>query len=257
MKFALITGASKGIGKAIASELALRGHHLILVARNQDLLDQTAVALRDVYKITVHVLSMDLSHPDAAQNIYNWCKLNQYEINILVNNAGYGISGLFEHKAVEDYVNMMQVNMVSLVQLTSLFLPQLKQQKKAYILNIGSSAAYQAVPYLAVYAATKSFVVSFSRALQYELKKSNISVTCISPGATDTEFPHRAEVGDKALKTAEKLQMQPVEVARIAVKQMFAGKTEVITGLVNKLGAFMVWLLPKTITENAAASIYK
>ena len=152
---------------------------------------------------------------------------------------------------------MMQLNMNAVVALTFLFLPLLKQQPKAYILNIASSAAYQAVPYLSLYAATKAFILQFSRGLHYELKKTIVSVTCICPGATDTGFAARAQLGAKGLKTAEKVNMTPEQVADIAVNGMFSGKTEVIIGLINKAGAFFAWLLPKKLVEQTAAKIYE
>ena len=257
MKYALITGASKGIGKAIAEELAIRKHPLLLIARNEQLLNETAAVFSNTYQVPVHYLSVDLSEKEAANTIFNWCQSNNYGVDILVNNAGYGLSGLFEKYTAQQQADMMAVNMTAPVELTALFLPLLKQQSKAYILNIASSAAYQAVPYLSVYAATKSFLLSFSRGLQYELKKSTVSVTCVSPGATDTDFPNRAQVGAKARKAGEKLNMQPGEVAEIAINKMFAQKREVIPGMVNKLSAFMAWFLPKALVEKAAASIYE
>jgi short-subunit dehydrogenase len=152
---------------------------------------------------------------------------------------------------------MLQVNCTTLIQLTHLFLPQLKQQKEAHILNIASSAAYQAVPYLSLYAASKSLVLSFSRGLRFELRKTGINVTCVCPGATDTDFVNRAQIGEKARKTAEKVNMTPEEVGRAAVNAMFARKAEVITGVINKVGGFLTWLLPKKVLEGGAARIYE
>src|SRR5207249_3134845 len=123
------------------------------------------------------------------------------------------------------------------VSLCRLFLPGLKQHPKAFILNIASSAAYQAVPGLTVYAATKSFMLSFSRGLRQELKKTPVSLTCISPGATDTNFVHQAQLGEKARQMADKVNMSPQKVADIALRGLFAGKAEVIPGFINKLGA--------------------
>jgi short-subunit dehydrogenase len=257
MPYALITGASKGIGKAIAQNLANKGHHLLLIARSEDLLQQLSAQLQQQYEIEVYHLAMDLSEKNAATAIYNWVQQNNYAIDILVNNAGYGLSGAFENYPLHQHLNMMQVNMNAVVELTYLFLPLLQQRPKAYILNIASSAAYQAVPYLSLYAATKSFVLQFSRGLHHELKKTTVSVTCISPGATDTGFADRAKVGAKALKAAEKVNMSPEQVATIAVKAMYRGKTEIITGFINKAGAFLVWLLPKKLAEKTAAKLYE
>jgi len=257
MSYALITGASKGIGKAIAEELAARKFDLLLVARSNDLLQQVAKDIIAKYNVQVDFLSIDLSSANAAQQLFDWCVKKNYSINVLVNNAGYGLSGLFEKYSLEDNRNMMQVNMLVPVQLCQLFLPMLEQQKKSYILNIASSAAYQAVPYLSVYAATKSFILSYSRGLRQELKKKKISVTVISPGSTDTDFVVRAKIGQKGLKAADKVNMTPEAVAKIAVNSLFAGKAEVITGFINKLGAFLVWLMPKGLVEKTAMKIYE
>lgn len=258
MSFALITGASKGIGKNIAEEFARRGINVLLVARSKDLLSQVCDDIARQYNIKAFYLAADLSQPSSPGQVLAWCNTNNYNVNILVNNAGYGLSGLFDKYTEKEHADMLQVNVVSLVQLTSLFMPVLKSQpSKAYILNIASSAAYQAVPYLSLYAASKSFVLSFSRGLHYELKKTNVSVTCVCPGATDTDFPQRANIGEKGKKAAEKFNMRPEEVAKIAVEKMFAGKSEVITGFINKLGAALAWLAPKGITEKTAASIYE
>ncbi|MER3471216.1 MAG: NAD(P)-dependent oxidoreductase [Chitinophagaceae bacterium] len=257
MSLALITGASKGIGKAIAFQLAAKGNNLLLVARNEQLLQSVAEEIKKVYPIAVDYFAIDLSQQGAAKKIFDWCQQKRYTVSILVNNAGYGLSGKFETYSLTDHLQMMQVNMNAVVELTHLFLPQLKRQPQAYILNIASSAAYQAVPYLSIYAASKAFVLQFSRGLNYELKNTPVSVTCISPGSTDTDFASRANVGDKGLKAAKKVNMTPEEVASIAVNAMYTKKSEVITGLINKLGAFFVWLLPKRLVENTAAKIYE
>jgi short-subunit dehydrogenase len=257
MEYALITGASKGIGRAIATELATRGFNVLLVARSQELLQQVAAEITSRYKVKADWLALDLAHADAPQNVYDWCRAKGYTVQALINNAGYGLSGPFEKYSLEQHWNMMQLNMQTLVGLVRLFLPDLRQQPRAYVLNIASSAAYQAVPKLSLYAATKSFVLAFSRGLYQELRGTSVSVTCVSPGATDTDFPNRAQLGEKGLKAAEKFNMSPETVASIAVKGMLAGKSEVITGIINKLGAAMAWLLPKSMVEKTAMKIYE
>lgn len=257
MSFALITGASKGIGKSIAAQLASKGYNLVLVARNETLLQSVALELHKQYNVTVNIAAMDLGKEGAAQELFDWCQSKNYDISVLINNAGYGLSGKFETYALSAHLQMMQVNMNAVVELTYLFLPQLKQQQAAYIMNIASSAAYQAVPYLSIYAASKAFVLQFSRGLRYELKNSSVSVTCISPGSTDTDFATTANVGEKGQKAAKKVNMTPEQVAKIAIDALFSKKTEVITGFINKLGAFFVWLLPKKLVENTAAKIYE
>jgi uncharacterized protein len=257
MEYALITGASKGIGRAIARELASRGYNVLLIARSEDLLQNLAGEIASRYNVAADYMSLDLSHPEAPQNVFDWCRAKGYEVSILVNNAGYGLSGPFEKYGIQEHLNMMQLNMATLVGMTRIFLPELRTRSKSYILNVASSAAYQAVPGLTLYAATKSFVLAFSRGLHQELFKTTVTVTCVSPGATDTDFPNRAQIGEKGMKAAEKLNMTPEAVASLAVRGMLAGRAEIITGFINKLGAAMAWLLPKSVVERTAMKIYE
>jgi hypothetical protein len=257
MSFALITGASKGIGRAIANELAYRESNILLIARSEQLLAELSANIKKKYGVECHYLPIDLSEKDAANEIFDWCTNNNYVVDVLVNNAGYGLSGSFESRPIQEQLDMLNVNIISAIKLIHLFLPQLKQQKKAYILNIGSSAAYQSVPYLAAYAAAKSFIVSFSRALKYELRNSNVSVSVVSPGVTNTDFALRANVPEKGLKTAEKISMKPEEVAKIAVNSMFNRKAETLTGFITKATTFFVKLLPKKFSEKTAAKFYQ
>ena len=257
MPYALITGASKGIGKAIALELAKHNYDLLLTARSSDLLKEAAEEIQKTYKVNVHFIAVDLSENNAAQTLFDWCVENNYPVSILVNNAGVGISGLFQNSSVEKNTKLINLNLVAPTQLCQLFIPLLQQQSQSYILNIASTASYQAIPFLTVYASSKAYIQRFSRGLSQELSGKGISVTCISPGPTDTDWAKTASVPAKALKMATKLNMQPAEVARIAVESMFSKKTEVIPGFLNKLGAFMAWLLPKRISERVAYNIYR
>lgn len=256
MPFALITGASKGIGKAIARDLAARGYDLLLVARSEDLLKETASEIAAGSRIGCRFLALDLSEEQAAEKVYAYCEQHTLPVQILVNNAGYGLSGPFEKYTGDAYADMLRLNIITLVRLTRLFLPGLKKQPNGFILNIGSSAAYQAVPFLSAYAASKSFVLAFSRGLRGELKGTNVSVTCVCPGPTDTNFVNRANVGEKGQKAAARFNMSPETVAHIAVKSLFGRKAEVITGSMNKLSAFFAWLMPKSMVEGIAKSLY-
>ncbi|RYY81515.1 MAG: SDR family oxidoreductase, partial [Chitinophagaceae bacterium] len=252
MTYILITGASKGIGLAIARAWAGRGYNVLLVARSEDGLKAAADSIRNDYKVDAQWRTEDLGDSAAPQRIFEWCRSEGFQIQGLVNNAGFGSSGSFMELPLAIQLNMMQVNMNALVSLTHLFLPQLKAQPKAWLLNIASSAAYQAVPYLSIYAASKAFVLTFSRGLRYELRNSSVSVTCVCPGATDTAFAERAQVGAKALKAAEKVNMTPAAVGESAVKATISGRAELVTGAINKVGAFLVWLLPKGLAERTA-----
>ena len=257
MAYALITGASKGIGLAIAEELARRKFDVLLVARSESRLEQETGRLSAAYGVKADCFVADLSEADSARQVYDWCADREYAVQMLVNNAGYGLSGPFESQPLSQHVDMLAVNNGTLVQLCHLFLPQLRQQPKAYILNIGSSAAYQAVPGLSLYAASKAFVLQFSRGLRQELKCTSVSVTCVCPGATDTGFIERAQIGEKGRKAAERVNMTPADVARQSIDAMLAGRSEVVTGMVNKVGKLMAWLLPKGIVEQVAGSVYE
>lgn len=257
MSYALITGASKGIGKAIALELAAKKYNVLLVARSEDALKNLCSEIENEFNVKADFLAIDLSESNSPEEVLNWVKSKNIDLSVLVNNAGYGLSGYFEKYPLEETLNMMQLNMQALVKFTSCFLPELKKTKQSYILNVASTAAYQSVPGLSTYAATKSFVLSFSRGLHQEFKGTNVSITCLSPGATDTDFVKRANLGEKGLKAAEKVNMTPKDVARIGLSAMFNKKPEVVAGAVNKLGTFLAWLLPKNIVEKVAMSAYK
>lgn len=254
--YALITGASKGIGKSIAYELAKQGYPLLLAARNEEELKTLSNDLQAKYGIDVSILSIDLSIDAASQKVTDWVKINNYPLGILVNNAGYGVWGSFRESSLNDQLGMMQLNMRVVVELSHLLLSILSQERQAYILNICSTAAYQAVPTLAVYSATKAFVLSFTRALRFELAQTSISVTCFSPGPVATGFAARAGL-DALNKMAEKFNMQPDEVAKMAVKAMFRKKSEVIPGFTNIISVYANRLLPKAFIEKTAAGIYK
>jgi len=257
MSYALITGASKGIGKAIAFELAKHKYDILLTARSVDLLQQAAEEIKKLYPVTVHFLPLDLSELTAPQKIFDWCVENNFPVSVLVNNAGFGLTGSFDQISLRETNDLLQLNVIVPTQLCRLFIPLLKQQTQSYILNICSSTAYQAVPLLAVYSASKAYILRFTRALKLELMATNISVTCLSPGPTDTDWAKNANMSDKVLKMADKFNMAPQKVAAIGIKAMFNKRTEVIAGFTNKLGAFMAWLLPNSFVEKTTGKLYK
>lgn len=254
--YALVTGGSKGIGRAIAFALARRNFNLLLVARSENELKLLQELLIQKYGVLVEYLVIDLSAPGSAKSVNNWLMTNNFEVSVLVNNAGYGVWGDFGDLDLDEQLNMIQLNVNTLVELSYHIIPKLKKHSKSYILNVSSTAAYQAVPTLALYAASKSFVLSFTRALRYELREGPVSVTCLSPGPVDTGFAERA--GLNALsKMAQAFNMKPEEVAEIAIRGMLRGRSEIIPGPTNYISAFATRLLPKSIIENAAAGIYK
>ncbi len=256
MAFALVTGASGGIGLSLAEELAKKNTNLLLVARSEDKLNAAATQLKSKYGIEVFILAIDLSQPSAEESIKNWINTHQWPVNILINNAGYGLWGKVADLDVSALNNMMQVNMNSMVNLCHSLIPILKKQTQSYILNVASTAAYQAVPTLSVYAATKAFVVLFSRGLRWELKDSKVSVSCLSPGATSTGFVDRA--GMQSMKEkAEKFSMKAEVVASIAIDGMLKQKAEIIPGFVNWISVKATYFLPKNLVERIAYSLYK
>jgi len=255
-KFALITGASKGIGKELATSLARRGYHLLLVSRSEKELSALADSLQQLYAIKANYLACDLSEPGASAKVAAWSKTQTTSLTVLINNAGYGLWGNFADLELKDQTNMLNLNITAVIELSHLVLPQLKHASPAYILNLSSTAAYQPVPALALYSASKSFILSFSRALRYELKDTNISVSCLCPGPTDTGFASRAGM-DALAALADKFNMSPVIVAESGLKGMFHKKAEIVPGLLNKLSVIGVSLLPKTLIERITTSLYK
>ncbi|GGF00918.1 SDR family NAD(P)-dependent oxidoreductase [Hymenobacter cavernae] len=257
MPYALVTGASRGIGRAIATDLARRGYNLLLVARSADVLAQLATELGQAHRVQAKVLAADLAAPGAAGRVAEWASAQAPDLGILVNNAGYGLWGRFEELPLTDQQNMLQLNMMVPVELTHHLLPLLRQQPKAHILNVSSTAAYQAVPTLSLYAASKAFLLTFSRGLRYELRGTSVSVTCLSPGATNTDFPNRAGMNADLQATANKFGMTPEEVAQIGTTAMLAGEAEVIPGALNKISAALTSFVPKAVTEKIAAGLYE
>lgn len=249
--YAVVTGASKGIGKELAIQLKQQGYSLVLIARPSAELNQLAEELGgDTLSFAI-----DLSDQGASQKVAEFCK--DLPISVLINNAGYGLWAPFESAELSGQLNMLQLNINAVVELTHYLLPQLKKQP-SYILTISSTAAYQAVPTLAIYAATKAFILSFSRALRLELMGS-VSVSCLSPGPTNTGFAHRAGMDSiaKLTELAEKFNMQPDEVARIGLAGMFQHKAEIIPGFLNKLSAVGARHINKAMIERLSSKLYK
>lgn len=253
--YALITGASKGIGKATAILLAKQGYSLLLVSRSANELKLLAQQIEEQYSVEAKYIAADLSIANSLENVAIWCQTITQSLTVVVNNAGYGLWGDFGDLDLTSQQNMLQLNIGAVTELTHRLLPLLKRQKQAYILNISSTAAYQAVPTLAVYAASKAFVLSYTRALRYELKDTKVSVSCLCPGPTATGFADRAGMSELA-ELADKFNMQPIDVAAAGLKGMFNKKAEIIPGFLNKLSVIGAKYLPKTLIEKIAAGLY-
>jgi short-subunit dehydrogenase len=255
-QYALITGAGKGIGRSMATLLAQKGYNLLLVSRSESDLVAVSGQTKTGYNINIHYLATDLSKTGAALQVFNWVKSLNVPVSVLINNAGHGLWGNFDELDLTAQTGMMQVNMNAVAELSYHFIPLLKSRQQAFILNVSSTAAYQAVPTLALYAATKAFVLSFSRALRYELKDTPISVSCLCPGPTDTGFAHRAGM-DALAELAAKFNMKADEVAKIGIKGMFNKKAEIVPGFLNKLSATAATHSPKSLIETVTAGLYK
>ncbi len=232
MKTVLITGASGGIGKALANIFAEKGYNLILVARSQDKMNRIAEDLEHRYKIKVTVLVYDLSEPRAALKLYQEIQQKEIGVDILINNAGFGDFGAFVDEDFETVTQMLNLNVTALTELTHLFLKDMKAKNSGKILNIASTAAFQPLPNFAVYAATKAYVLHFTEALHYELKDTNINVSVLCPGPTSTGFAKRANAENASILKDE---MDVDEVARMAYKEFMKNKMTIITGFKNKM----------------------
>ena len=258
MSYALITGASKGIGKEIAYELARMKYDLILVARSEDLLKELSQNLSGEFGVKCIPVSADLTTEAGIEKTIASVNPEQMDLSILVNNAGYALWGRFDELDMKSINSLININVFLPANITHRLLPILKKSSQSYILNIASTSAYQAVAKLSVYSACKSFMILFSRALHYELKGTNVSVTCVSPGTTDTNFMNAAGMHSESIrKKADKVKMSPKDVAKIAVHSMFKKKNEVIPGWLNKISVAMIPFVPKSVTEKIAASIYE
>lgn len=256
MQKAIVTGASKGLGKAIAYELAKKGYDLLLVARSEALLEQIAKEISHKFSVKTFTLPTDLSKPEAAVIIEKWCEQQNFQPNILVNNAGYACWGMFDELTLEEQQAMLQVNLGTLVSLTHRLIPYLKKHPEAFILNVASTTAFQPFPTMTLYGAGKSFVRMFSKGLRHELRNTTISVTCLTPGPVDTEFINRA--GMEAMKpTAKKFEMTPERVAQKGLKAMFNKKAEVIPGFTNLLLSKLTNLVPEHLQVKIVAGIYE
>lgn len=256
MSYALITGASKGIGKAVAECLAKRKFDLLLVARTEDLLQQNSADWKEKYGIDVNYLSLDLTSPNAAEQVAEWVDSHHWQVQVLINNAGYGLWGYFQDLNRKEQDQMLQINMQTLFNITYLMLPVLKENIPAYILNVGSMAGLQAMPSLSAYSASKAFVNNFSRALHEELKPHNIFVTLLAPGSVNTHFVERSGMHHME-KIAKKTSMEPWEVAEIAVDALFKRKKQIIPGFTNRLAAYGIKHVSKNRIEKLMARLYR
>lgn len=250
---ALITGASSGIGYALAKVMARHGHNLVLVARNQSKLVQLSDELRQEFKIETQVIPKDLSVPTAAQEVVEEIQRQAIQIGILVNNAGFDVFGNFCETDLAKELQMIQVNLVSLTQLTKYMLAGMCQQRSGRILNLGSTGSFIPSPLNAVYSATKAFVLSFSEAIAEELQGTGVTVTALCPGATRTEFHQRASAEN--IRLLRFGVMDAETVAEIGYRAMMAGRRVVVPGLYNQMQLLFARFVPRRIVTKISKAM--
>jgi len=249
---ALITGASSGFGVDFAHILASIGYDLIIVARRQDKLEEVKKAVTDKYGVKVCVIDMDLTGFDAAKKLYESTKDEQVEI--LINNAGFGMYDFFTDQDAAKVDNMIQLNIATLTALTNLFLKDMVKKDSGYIMNVASFAGFNPMPFYAAYGASKAFVMNFTVALSAELKEtgSKVKVSAFCPGYTNTEFV--AVAGQKKSKFVNQTIGESYPAALEAVNGLLKGKTIVMPRFINKLGALMLKFMSR---ERAAKTVFK
>lgn len=244
---ALVTGGSGGIGLELAKVLARNGFDLVLVARNRDTLEAAAGQLEGKFDVKAHVFAADLTRTDAPEAIFDFLQNENIPIEVLVNNAGFGLGGEFADTKLQRELEMIQVNIAALTHLTKLFLPPMIKRKSGRVLNVASTAAFQPGPLMAVYYATKAYVLSFSEALSEELRNSGVTVTALCPGPTQTDFADTAEVGNSRLFNTFGI-ADAADVAQYGFDAMMHGKRLAIPGIKNKIIAQANRISPRALT---------
>jgi uncharacterized protein len=242
--WAVVTGASGGIGLEFAHVLAEKGYDLVLVARSEGKLQALAQELQGKHRIQVKVIALDLGQPQAAQDLYDTLQAQGIATDVLINNAGFATYGHFATEtSLEQELQMIQLNIATLTHLTKLFVQPMVQRKRGRIVNVASTASFQPGPLMAVYYASKAYVLSFSEALAQELQGTGVTVTALCPGPTESGFQERAAMTDS------KLVQSGLMTARAVVEQgvagMLAGKAIVVPGFSNKLGTLLPRLMPR------------
>jgi hypothetical protein len=246
MATALITGASLGIGLEFARTFAAAKNNLVLVARNEEKLKALASELQQTFGISVKIIAADLSDMDQVQKVYDACKSENISIDYLVNNAGIGVFDFFVESDWDKTAQMIDLNIKSLTKMCRLFIPDMVQQKSGKILNVASTAAFQPGPTMAVYYASKSYVLSFSEAIYNELQGTGVHVTCLCPGATESNFFNAAAMQESNLVKGKKLPTSK-EVAEFGYKAMMKNKMTVIHGLMNTIMATSIRFTPRKL----------
>lgn len=253
MATALITGASAGIGRELARCFAADGHDVVLVARRQDRLEEVAAELRSRFRVQAHAIACDLTQAGAIDVLLGRLQELGLEIEFLVNNAGAGVSGAFAQAELGRQLAFLELNITALLRLTRALLPPMLARRHGRILNVGSTAGFQPGPFVACYYASKAFVNSFSEALHFELRGTNVSVTVSCPGPTLTEFAGLAGIDDSRLF---KMFAAPADrVARQAYDAMMRGRALIIHGALNWLGVQLLRVSPRAAVRWVTAAL--
>lgn len=253
-RVAVVTGASSGIGLELTRLLAAAGHDLVLVARNEGALRRVAQETEAAYRTSAHLLPLDLADPASPAAIHDYCRSKGLAPDTLVNNAGFATNGLFAHTDLGSELAQVQVNITSLMHLSKLFLPGMLNRGTGRILNVASTAGFQAGPYMAVYYASKAFVISLSEALAEEVRGSGVTVTVLCPGPTRTDFQRRAGIEHAAI-AREILMMDAAAVARAGYEGMVKGVPLVIPGFRNKAGTWFVKIAPRFLSRRIVGAL--
>lgn len=257
MGTALITGASSGIGAAFAELLAQRGMNLVLVARSEDRLQQLADTLKAQHGIRADVIVQDLTKPEAAAAVFEAVNALDLEIDLLINNAGFGDYGAFGDRPRQKQLDMIQLNIGALVDLTHHFLPQMQQRKSGSILNIASIAGFQPMPYLSIYAATKAFVLSFSEALWAENQDKGVHVMAVCPGPTESSFFEAADFPQTLASGGQNL-VPAAAVVQEALQALDQKQSNVVTGGIgNQIMVNASRFLPRPTLVNGIAKLFR
>lgn len=243
-KTALITGATSGIGYELSKLFAKNRYDLVLIARNKQKLEDTANELRQAFSISTITIPKDLSLPSSPGEIFSKLREESIQIDVLANNAGFNEYGLFSQTDLQRELQMIQLHIASLTHLTKLLLPGMLERRHGKILNIGSTGSFVPGPLVAVYCATKAYILSFSEALAEELKGTGVTVTTLCPGSTKSEFAQRANMLDVAIFQGKL--MDAKEVAQIGYNALMRHKTTVVAGCANKLTVFSLRFTPRS-----------
>jgi hypothetical protein len=258
MKAALITGASSGIGAAFARQLASRKTDLVLVARSEDKLQQLATQLQQQYEIKTEIIVQDLTKPEAGHSLFNRVDQKGIAIDLLINNAGFGDYGAFSDRPLSKQMEMIQLNVNVLVELTGLFLAPMKQRGFGSIINVSSIAGFQPLPYMSVYAATKAFVLNFTEALWAENKESGVKILALCPGPTQSEFFQVAEFPSSFMKKDDTSMIPAEDVVKEALKALVKEHSTVVTGgLSNQFIVNLPRFLPRDWLVSAVEKQFK